>query len=132
MITIPLIRGFGADSVFAHRDGRAIPVKEFLRDVAQLSDRLPERRHVLNLCADSYKFAVGFAAALVRRQVSLLPPNETPDLLGRLASQYPDVYCLRDRVSPHASLKTVAFPEPVSAGTASPSPRRSAPEKQPS
>lgn len=47
----------------------------------------------------------------MRRQVSLLPPNETPDLIGRLVSQYPGVYCLSDGKTRFQSLETVLFPE---------------------
>jgi acyl-coenzyme A synthetase/AMP-(fatty) acid ligase len=47
----------------------------------------------------------------LRRQVNLLPPNETPDLIQRLASRYPGVYCLSDRMTGLQSLETVLFPE---------------------
>ena len=110
MTTLPLVRGFAPGAVFAYREGRAVRIEEFLRDVRQLAAALPERRHVFNLCADRYRFAVGFSAALLRRQVSLLPPNETPDLVERLVAQYPDVYCLSDRAEAHAVLDTVFFP----------------------
>jgi acyl-coenzyme A synthetase/AMP-(fatty) acid ligase len=97
--------------VFAYREGRAVRIDEFIRDVRQLAAALPERRHVLNRCADRYRFAVGFAASLLRRQVNLLPPNETPDLIARLAAQYPDAYCLSDAAGAPAGLETVFFPE---------------------
>ena len=116
MVTIPLIRSFGAGAAFAYREGRAVSVETFLRDAARLADRLPERRHVLNLCADRYRFAVGFAAALLRGQVSLLPPNETPDLVARLAARYPDLYCLNDRELAAVSLETLDVPVGVDAG----------------
>jgi acyl-coenzyme A synthetase/AMP-(fatty) acid ligase len=111
MITVPLIRGFAPGGVFAFRDGRAIGADEFLRDVAQLAATLPDRGHVLNLCADRYRFAVGLAAALVRRQVSLLPPNLTPHLIAQLAGRYSDVYCLSDGAPLSIALETVLFPE---------------------
>ena len=81
MVSAPLVRGFGAEATFAYRQGRRISVGQFLGDVSRLADSLPGRPYLLNLCADRYHFAVGFAAALVRRQVNLLPPNETPDLI---------------------------------------------------
>jgi acyl-coenzyme A synthetase/AMP-(fatty) acid ligase len=118
MVTIPLVNGFSAGSVFAYRHGQPVSVETFLREVVQLADRLPERRHVLNVCVDRYRFAVGLAAALLREQVTLLPPNETPDLLERLAGQYPDAYCLSDRALPPGAIKTVGFPEAAPAGTA--------------
>jgi acyl-coenzyme A synthetase/AMP-(fatty) acid ligase len=120
MITLPLVRGFGPRSVFAYREGRVVRIEEFLRDVWQLAAELPERRHVFNLCADRYRFAVGFSAALLRRQVSLLPPNETPDLIERLVAQYPDVYCLSDRAEAHPVLDTAFFPVPAAGGPAEP------------
>ena len=120
MICIPLVRGYGPRSVFAYREGRAVGIEEFLRDVWQLAAELPERRHVFNRCADRYRFAVGFSAALLRRQVSLLPPNETPDLIAQLVTRYPDVYCLSDRAGAPAALKTVSFPKPAGGGPATP------------
>lgn len=106
----PLIRDYGADAIFAWRDGRPVGVNQFLRDVTQLAATLPDRRHILNLCADRYRFLVGFSAALLRRQISLLPPNHTPNLIDQLARQYPDVYCLTDGEDEHPALSTVFYP----------------------
>lgn len=112
MASAPLVRGFGAGAAFAYRRGRRIGVEQFLGDVSRLAALLPERQYLLNLCADRYHFCVGFAAALVRRQVNLLPPNETPDLIERLVARYPGIYCLSDRPTGLASLETMLFPEP--------------------
>jgi acyl-coenzyme A synthetase/AMP-(fatty) acid ligase len=120
MASAPLVRGYGPRSVFAYREGRAVGIDEFLHDVWQLAAELPERRHVFNRCADRYRFAVGFSAALLRRQVTLLPPNETPDLIAQLVTRYPEVYCLSDRAGAPAGLKTVSFPEPAGGGPAAP------------
>ena len=120
MVTIPLIRAFDAGAAFTYREGRAVSVEAFLRDAACLADRLPERGHVLNLCTDRYRFAVGFAAALLRGQISLLPPNETPDLSGRLAARYPDLYCLNDREMEGVSLETMEVPVEVDAEPGTP------------
>lgn len=110
MASAPLVRGFGAGSTFAYRQGRSISVEHFLGDVSRLAASLPDRQYLLNLCADRYHFSVGFAAAMVRKQVNLLPPNETPDLVERLAARYPGVYCLSDRPAGLASLETMFFP----------------------
>ncbi len=91
----------GAAGGFARRDGRSISRAAFLRDVAALARLLPARGQVINLCRDRYRFAVGFAAALSRGQVSLLPPSEAEDVLARLARDYPDAYCLSDAPPPH-------------------------------
>jgi len=118
----PLLSGYGADAVFAYRRGRAIEVASYLQDVVRTAAMLPGRRHVLNLCTDRYLFAVALGAALMRGQVSLLPPNQTPDLIERLASRYPGLYCLVDQAaqgsSPQCSLETVVVPESVGPGPA--------------
>ena len=103
------------DAVFAHAGGREVTFAHFLADVAHTARRLPARGHVFNVCADRYAFTVGFAAALVRGQVSLLPPTRAPDFLARLATRHPDTYCLADAGADAADVpfETVAF-DPLS------------------
>lgn len=113
MADLPLIRNFGVGAAFAYRGGAPIGVARFLRDVLHLATRLPAASHVLNLCIDRYHFSVGFAAGLLRRQVSLLPPNQTPDLFERLSRQYPDAYCLVDNEAGHRPFATMVFPSLV-------------------
>jgi acyl-coenzyme A synthetase/AMP-(fatty) acid ligase len=105
----PLLAVTRPGSLFARRAGGPVTVETFLGDVAALAARLPRSRHVVNLCRDRYRFAVGFAAALRRRQVNLLPPHDAPDMLDRLATDYPGLYCLTDTVPPAGA---AAFPYP--------------------
>ncbi len=99
---LPLIAKRDERATFAVYDGRRVPVGGFLEDVQVLAAGLPARAHVLNLCADRYRFVVGFAAALVRGQISLLPPDHSPVSVARLAADYPQVYCLADDTLPIA------------------------------
>jgi len=116
MADIPLIRNFDAGAAFAFRNRRPIRVEEFLGEVRRLADLLPDRRYVVNLCADRYQFAVGLCAALLRRQVNLLPPNATPDLLKRLNLEYDGLYCLSDgAVHP---LEMLLYGQPAGKSTA--------------
>ena len=85
---LPLLRGITAGATFAYQRGRQVAVEEFLSDVYALAGSLPDRRYVLNVCEDRYHFMVGFGAALLREQVSLLPPNQTPDLITKLGATY--------------------------------------------
>jgi acyl-coenzyme A synthetase/AMP-(fatty) acid ligase len=113
---IPLIRNFDAGAVFAFRNRRPIRVEEFLGEVRRLADSLPDRRYMVNLCADRYQFSVGLCAGLLRRQVNLLPPSATPDLLKRLSLEYPGLYCLSDEaVHP---LEMFLYREPAGENTA--------------
>lgn len=107
---LPLIRDFAPGSVFAYRRGKPISPAQFLGEVSQLAARLPNASHVINLCADRYRFTLGFAAALTRGQVNLLPPNQTPAMLGHLLHAYPDAYCLVDD-GDRVAARTVTFPE---------------------
>ena len=107
MADLPLIRDRGPDAIWACRHGRLIRAAEFIGEVRRLARTLPDRRYVLNLCSDRYFFAVGFAAALLRGQVSLFPPNATPDLVGRLARRYEGAYCLADATAETSGLETV-------------------------
>lgn len=108
---VPLVRHATPAEVIARLPHRDIPVAEFLAQVNALAARLPERAHVVNLCTDRYRFTVGFAAALCRAQVSLLPPQRSPDFLQRLARVYPQLYCLGDDDADTASLEVVRVAE---------------------
>jgi acyl-coenzyme A synthetase/AMP-(fatty) acid ligase len=78
----------------------AIRAARFRGDVAALAARLPAHRHVVNLCTDRYRFMVGLAAALRRRQITLLPAANVPAALAALAEDYPDLYALTDGARP--------------------------------
>src|SRR5207244_3246216 len=59
----------------------------------------PDRAQVVNTCADRSAFLVGFLAAMIRGQVTLLPNGRNPRMLASLVEQYPDAYCLADESS---------------------------------
>jgi acyl-coenzyme A synthetase/AMP-(fatty) acid ligase len=118
--TLPLIRHAGADAVVAYRGGEPIGAGRFLGDVAALAALLPPRGAVINLCGDRYRFTVGLAAALSRRQVSLLPPNDTPGMLEQIAADFPDSYCLSDGTRPPLSISCLAYPEVLAAQPVAP------------
>jgi acyl-coenzyme A synthetase/AMP-(fatty) acid ligase len=109
LLAAPLLAAPNSESVFAHCADGPVSTATFLGDVAALAERLPGSGHVVNLCRDRYRFAVGFAAALCRRQVNLLPPHDAPDMLDQLAIGYPDFYCLTDGEAP-AGRTTFRYP----------------------
>ena len=84
------------DAIVAWRDCQPIAAAQFLADARQLAARLPESGHLLNVCSDRYRFAVGICAALLRKTVSLLPPAHTPEMVERLREFAPAVACLAD------------------------------------
>ncbi|WP_198321383.1 MULTISPECIES: AMP-binding protein [Methylococcus] len=111
MADFPFLTHPSLDDTVAFRKGRAITVREFLGEAAALAGWLPERSYLLNDCADRYRFAVVFAAALLRRQVSLLPPTLTAETVQQLAASFPNLYCLTDDPTRDLDLPVWLYPE---------------------
>lgn len=80
----------------AWRGGRPVTAQQFLSDVVSVAGTLPEGRHAINICTDRYLFMVGFAATLLRRQISLLPPSRVTGVVVAIAAEYDDCYLLAD------------------------------------
>jgi acyl-CoA synthetase (AMP-forming)/AMP-acid ligase II/3-hydroxymyristoyl/3-hydroxydecanoyl-(acyl carrier protein) dehydratase len=89
--------------------GGEITATVFFRQAKELADALPARGFVVNLCETRHGFMLGFAAALLRRQTSLLPPGQGRRDWELLLRQYPDAYLL----SESASLQSSAGGDPV-------------------
>jgi acyl-coenzyme A synthetase/AMP-(fatty) acid ligase len=110
-----------SDAVIAWRKGRPIARARFLEDVLAVAQALPEHAHVINVCDDRYLFMVGFAAAVVRGQVSLLPPSRVPGVVIALAAEYADCYLLSDGHAGDGALPqfriSVAAQESIAAST---------------
>jgi acyl-coenzyme A synthetase/AMP-(fatty) acid ligase len=100
-----------AADTLAFRDAQAVSAAQFVVDVERVAQMLPARRYLINLCADRYRFSVGLIAALVRGQVSLLPPDQTTDMLRRLQREYGDLYVLDDRAQRPRTIETVNYPD---------------------
>lgn len=100
MTTYPLLTHDRADRAVSWRLGAPITVARFLSDARRLAAAFPEGRHVLNACADRYRFAVGLAAALIGERISLLPPALTPEMVRQIRTFAPDMFCLTDQ--PHS------------------------------
>src|ERR1700722_10917127 len=119
MDTIPLLSHGTPTAVIAHRAGVPITAQRFLSDAKRLAESLPAGVHVLNVCADRYRFTVGLAACLISGRVSLLPSSHTPEVIGQLAGFAPGAFCLTDDPLCDIDLPRVQFPASLPAdGTA--------------
>jgi acyl-coenzyme A synthetase/AMP-(fatty) acid ligase len=96
---------------------------EFLADVARVAAALPAAQHILNACADRYHFSVGFAAALCRGKVSLLPSTQTPEMLRQLLAFAPDVVLLSDEPQQANTLPYLEYPRGAPGAAATEMPR---------
>ena len=78
--------------IIAHGPSGEIRVDQFLTCAVALSRQLPDRRYVINLAADRYTFLLGFCAAIIAGQCTLMPPNRQRQTLLALADKYADCY----------------------------------------
>lgn len=123
METMALLSHGTPTAVIAYREGAPVTAQRFLADAERLALSLPPGDHVLNVCADRYRFTVGLAACLITGRVSLLPSTHTPEVIGQLAGFAPDAFCLTDDprcalgMPKHHYSEEWAHPGPVS-GTA--------------
>ncbi len=74
----------------------ALSQAAFLGQAARLARTLPQAGQVLNLCESRRGFLLGFAAALLRSQTSLLPPNKAAATVAGIRARYPGSYVLAD------------------------------------
>jgi acyl-coenzyme A synthetase/AMP-(fatty) acid ligase len=110
MQDVPLLAAAAADVTVAWRAGRAVSAAQYAADVRRLAARLPVGGHVLNACGDRYLFAVALGAALLREQVTLLPPDHTAQTVLRLVEFAPEVRALVDESTAALDLPRVAVP----------------------
>jgi len=93
---LPLLRLHAMDDAVARRRGEPIPASRLLADAAALAAALPPGRHVLNLCRDRYHFLVGYAAALIARRLSLLPPGSGDAAIRDICRDFGELCCVAD------------------------------------
>ena len=96
MGTHSFLGSYESDDIISWHDGIPIRSQAFLAHVADCVEKLPDQQHVLNLCTDRYLFLVGFAAALIRGQITLLPPSRAPKVMEEVGCSYPGSYYLTD------------------------------------
>jgi acyl-coenzyme A synthetase/AMP-(fatty) acid ligase len=85
---IPLVANFSLGATIGWRAGRRIDVERFVGTAHALAQRMPAGGYCINLCEDRLNFALGFATALLRRAVSLLPPARARGALRDVAAMY--------------------------------------------
>lgn len=93
---LPMLVAGNSARVLAWRRGCALTAGEFLAHVHQVAATLPERGAVVNLCEDRYAFMVAFCAAMLREQITLLPPSRAPRAVDEVMAMHADAYALGD------------------------------------
>ncbi len=111
MNLVPLLAHGDLAAVFAWRSDGPVSVGDYLADVHALAEQLPAAGYLLNLCHDRYRFAVGFAAGLLRGMTSLQPSSQSPETFRRLRDDYPALLALCDGSTDTQDLPRFDFPE---------------------
>ncbi|MDP9091244.1 MAG: AMP-binding protein [Pseudomonadota bacterium] len=110
MDAIALLSHTSPTATVAYRAGIPVSVRQFLSDARHLAQRLPNSKHILNVCADRYHFTVGLASCLMSQRVSLLPSTHTPQVIAHLSAFAPDAFCLTDNAHCDIELPQFYFP----------------------
>ncbi len=105
----PLIGPYDLNDALAWEQGRPRTARQFLADVSDLAESLPNQPTVVNLASSRYEFLVGFAAAILRKQVTLLPQSRAPETIHRLVADYPDSYGWTDRGNTIDGIRSVSI-----------------------
>lgn len=108
---LPLVTGVGLDHTIAWTTDGPRRVRDLIADARALLAHLPPGGHLLNVCQDRYRFAVGFTAGLLTGKVSLQPSSQSEETLRRVMGDHPDVVCLTDTVFDSLDMPQIRFPE---------------------
>lgn len=92
----PLVSHRSLNAVFAYQHGKPISVAHYLHDVERFSASLATAGYVVITCQNRYFFAVSLAAALLTKNVSLMPSALTPDVLQQLDGIAPNARVVTD------------------------------------
>jgi acyl-coenzyme A synthetase/AMP-(fatty) acid ligase len=76
--------------------GATIEAGQFVAQAEFVARALPATSHVINLSENRYHFLLGWVAACLREQVTLLPSGQMEDVLSKLRLDYPQHHTLDD------------------------------------
>ena len=120
---LPLLRFYQPSDPIAWHEGKTVTCESFQSHVAHCQTLLPDKKYVVNLCVGRYPFLVGFSAALLRGQTTLLPPSRAPKVIAEIGKIFPSCYALTEGWQSPGNIETVSLPQPSpSMGPISPIP----------
>ncbi len=100
LVSLPALLTENLEKPFCIISKGVITRRELLSHVLSVSKKLPEKAYAINLCQNRYLFIVAYLAVIIRKQISLLPPNQSPRTISDLLAGYAHSYCITDeRVS---------------------------------
>jgi acyl-coenzyme A synthetase/AMP-(fatty) acid ligase len=97
----------GPDERIAYYRNATVRAAQFVAQAEHVARVLPRAAHVINLSENRYHFLLGWVAACLREQVTLLPSDRTVDVLSRLRREYPDNHSIDDELIERLASQTV-------------------------
>jgi acyl-coenzyme A synthetase/AMP-(fatty) acid ligase len=101
----------GSSGALVSYGGTTVSAAQFAAQAERLSRTLPEAAFAINLAENRHHFLLGWVAAALREQVTLLPSGQTDDVIARLRREYPGHHMLDDA----GIARAIASPAEVSA-----------------
>lgn len=103
------------DAPIAQYSGATIGAAQFVAQAEYVARALPAGAHVINLAENRYHFLLGWVAACLREQVTLLPAGQMEGVLAKLRREYPHHHTLDDEsvarlIAQSASLRSETLP----------------------
>lgn len=96
MIPLPFLMHSSPDAIISVQNGQAMTCTQLLSYVYAVSKRLPDEKFVLNLCEDRFRFLISFGAALLKKQITLMPPGRSQKQLQDIKQAYGGCYEISD------------------------------------
>ena len=96
MTTLRLLLADRPDIPIAYYRDTTVDACRFVAEAELLALSLPEAAYVINLSENRYHFLLGWVAACLRGQVTLLPSARSEEALGPLRREYPDHHVIDD------------------------------------
>jgi len=119
---LPLLPGFDAERpLFEIGSGvtrQLLSHQAFIDKATVLSRTLPSSQYLINLCDDRYRFALAFAAGLIRGAISLFPANRLAATCHEIARDHGDLVCVSDGPIDGLELPLIRIEEPMDAAHA--------------
>jgi acyl-coenzyme A synthetase/AMP-(fatty) acid ligase len=96
MQMLPLLSNAALDASIAMRGNERVTTAAFVAQAEALARQLPGEQYLINLVENRYHFLLGWVAACLRNQVTVLPPNQTAATLAELRREYPSHHVFDD------------------------------------
>ena len=94
---LPVVGHREPEAIVAWRADGPVTLRRFIAEARRLAAELPRGTWLLNGCGSHYHFALGLVAALIRRQISVLPHSHHAQTLDHLAATHRGLVALVDR-----------------------------------